>query len=576
MSRKIRSFDDFLALFPESPREKISNGWNVICPAHSDRKPSLSVTLNQNRILTHCKAGCSTENVVKAMGFTMADLFINTKPLSDKRIAAVYPYKDIEGKTIFEVIRYEPKDFRIRRPDGKGGHIWNLEGIKPFLYHLPDIIRAKEYGDPIYLVEGEKDADNLMNLGLVATTNPMGAGKWHGDYSRTLEGADIRLVPQTDKAGIEHGLMVIEELDGKVANLKVIDLPETVKDVSEWLAQGNDLKSLDKFLIPPLTYTKKYTCISSGTKQGLASNRDKIGTENGTATPDTIEKTGQEGESLAQRILAWVEKTTGWWSNAELDNELGIRTTADKDNRKHILSRLTDKGIIENHPTQNRLHRYINIKVEALDFKSSRGKKSLTLKWPFGLENYVDIYPGSLAVIAGSPNSGKTAFLLNFIFLNQDNYPFFYFCSEMGSEELASRLEKFDDIALDAWKFEAKNRSSDFADVIRPDCINIIDYMELTTDLFMVNNYLTTIQHKLGSGIAIVALQKKIGAYLGRGSEFSMEKPKLYLSMDEGKLRIVKAKIWHNKEVNPNGMIAKFRIENGCDFIIHQPLRHGD
>lgn len=571
---KFQTFDEFLQLFPDKPRHKIKDGYNVICPAHKDQNPSLSVTQNSNKVLIYCQAGCSEKAILQKVRLNESDLFLNNKV--ERQIVTTYPYKDAEGNILFEVVRYEPKSFKQRRPDGRGGFIWSLEGVKPVLYHLPDILIAVRKGDTIYLTEGEKDADNLWKYGLVATTNPMGAMKWREEYSKTLEGAKIIFTPDTDPKGREHGIMVIRALDGKAASLKVVDLPETVNDVSEWLEQGNELESLDKFLIPPLTYTKKYTCISSGAKKGLGSNRDKNGTEIGTTTPDTIEKTGQEGESLAQRILAWAEGTTGWWSNAELDSDLGIKTTADKDNRKHILSRYADKAIIENHPKSNRFHRYINTKVEVLDFKSAKGKNSLALKWPFGLENYVDIYPGNVTVIAGAPNSGKTCFVLNFIYLNQDRYPIFYFCSEMGEAELASRLEEFQDIDLGDWKFTSISRSSNFADVIRPDWINIIDYMELTTDLFLVNDYLVSIQHKLGKGIAIVALQKKEGARLGRGAEFSLEKPKLYLSMDEGKLKIIKAKIWHDKKVNPSGMMAKFRIENGCDFIIHQPLRHGD
>ena len=98
----------------------------------------------------------------------------------------------------------------------------------------------------------------------------------------------------------------------------------------------------------------------------------------------------------------------------------------------------------------------------------------------------------------------------------------------MGPVELRDRLDKFLGMDIEDWHFEAIERSSDFADVIRPDCVNIIDYMEMTTELYHVNTFLTAIGHKLGSGIAIVALQKKQGAIFGRGQEFGVEKPKLY------------------------------------------------
>jgi hypothetical protein len=91
--------------------------------------------------------------------------------------------------------------------------------------------------------------------------------------------------------------------------------------------------------------------------------------------------------------------------------------------------------------------------------------------------------------------------------------------------------------------------------------------MELTTELYMVNDYLSAIQHKLDKGIAIVGLQKKRGADvdLGRGAEFSLEKPRIYLSMDNGQIKIVKAKNWRKRDLNPNGMVARFNIFNGCE-----------
>jgi len=170
-------------------------------------------------------------------------------------------------------------------------------------------------------------------------------------------------------------------------------------------------------------------------------------------------------------------------------------------------------------------------------------------------------------VVAGSPDSGKTAWLLNLIKLNQDKWNIYYQSSEMGETELATRLEQFTDMDLNDWKFIAEERSSHFADVIRPDDINIIDYMELTDNVWMVAEYLREIHDKLNNGIAIVALQKKRNADLGRGGEFSLEKPRLYLSMDTGKMTIQKAKNWATME-NPNRKFIKFKIVKGCQFHI--------
>ena len=285
----------------------------------------------------------------------------------------------------------------------------------------------------------------------------------------------------------------------------------------------------------------------------LASGRDKSVTESVT---------------LSQRIENFVTDTTGWFSYEEIDKELGLTEPRDKINRRQIMKRLKDDGIIEAHPRNNKLFRYVKVAVRLVDFKAAGKKTPLAIKYPFGIGSYFRTYPGNVIAIAGAADAGKTAFLLNLIRLNMADFSVYYQTSEMGAEELANRLMKFEDIVLDEWNFIAEERSRDFADVIRPDCINIVDYLELAGDFYMVADYLKQIHDKLSSGIAIVALQKKRGAELGRGGDFGLEKPRLYLSMDAGKLIVQKAKNWTDPEINPNGLVLNFKIVNGCKFIV--------
>lgn len=273
-------------------------------------------------------------------------------------------------------------------------------------------------------------------------------------------------------------------------------------------------------------------------------------------------------KSLAERIEEWVSETTGWFSYEECDKEVGIRDMPDKDNRRQIFKRLKEAGKLENHPKNNKLWRWVNIAVRLIDFKSATKRAPLAVKYPFGIEGYFNTYPGNIIVLAGAADSGKTAFLLNFIKLNQYDFSIFYQSSEMGKDELASRLVKFEGIALDDWNFTAEERSHDFADIIRPGCVNIIDFLELAGDFYKVAEYMRQIHDKLAGGIALIALQKKRGAELGRGGDFGLEKPRLYLTMDKGKLTIQKAKNWTNPEDNPNGLIVNFKIVGGCKFIL--------
>ena len=274
---------------------------------------------------------------------------------------------------------------------------------------------------------------------------------------------------------------------------------------------------------------------------------------------------------LAKQIEEWYRtNTTGWVDYAEIDRQFNLYTAQQKHNRAEILRRLrVEKKLIEAHPSQNRLTRWIKTDVRLIDFKSAGKRTPLAVKYPFGIENLSNTYPGNLIVVAGAADSGKTAFLLNFIRLNMYDFYIYYQSSEMGKEELASRLENFEGIDLKDWRFTAEERSSNFADVIRPDCINIIDYLEFPgAEYNLTADYLRAIHEKLSTGICLIALQKRRGADEGQGGQLSVEKPRLYLLMDNGVLTIRKAKNWVDPTKNPNWLSLRYKIVSGCKFIV--------
>jgi hypothetical protein len=297
--------------------------------------------------------------------------------------------------------------------------------------------------------------------------------------------------------------------------------------------------------------------------QDLDTERNKNATEIATETGKT------QQEPLSKRVEDWVNNSgSRWCETPELDRDLGLTSIADKNNRREILVRLEEKGIIEKHPKIQKQFRFVNKLLTPIKFKTATSAGILPFKWPLKIEEYVNLFPGNLVVIAGATNAGKTALLLNTVYLNQFTFPMpiYYFCSEMGDVELKERLEQFPGMSIEEWNFRPFDRSTDFADVIAPDCVNIVDYLEITEDLYSINTHLTAITRKLGNGLAIVAIQKKVGQKWGRGQEFSAEKSKLYLSMDERKLTIVKGKSWTNKKTDPNGLRVEFNIVRGCEF----------
>ena len=157
-------------------------------------------------------------------------------------IKATYDYVDEGDKLLFQVVRQEPKDFRQRQPGAEPGTwIEHVKGVRRVIYRLPDIIAATSTGDVVYVVEGEKDADRLGALGLVATTCPGGAGKWLAQYSEVMRDADVVIIPDNDKSGRDHAAQVATSLNGIAKRIRILDLakhwPECPEkgDVSDWL-----------------------------------------------------------------------------------------------------------------------------------------------------------------------------------------------------------------------------------------------------------------------------------------------------------------------------------------------------
>lgn len=158
-----------------------------------------------------------------------------SKP-SKPRVVARYDYTDASGNLLYQVERTDPKGFRQRRPDGKGGWIYNLDGVARTLYRLPTLATAGE----IWIAEGCKDCDTLAALGFTATTNSGGAGKWPQDHAHHFTGKRVVIVPDNDKPGQEHAEAVARSLHGTAASVRVVKLPEGVKDCSDYVATFTD------------------------------------------------------------------------------------------------------------------------------------------------------------------------------------------------------------------------------------------------------------------------------------------------------------------------------------------------
>ena len=254
-----------------------NGSWLARCPVHPDKNPSLLISSGQRQpIIVYCRAGCDQSTLIS----TLTDL--NLWPIPSKatqvkkkigRLKAVYKYNDVDGTYLFEKRRYEQrkngevdKTFLIGVSDPKTGDRFRPGQPKLAqlpLYNLPALTPFRESGDtkvqPIFIVEGEKDVDNLSNLGEVAVCNCDGAGgasgsKWQAHYNEVFKTLDVVVVPDCDAIGREHAARVALEILPYARSVRLLDLGlEDKGDISDWLAAGGtreELTELVKGLLP--------------------------------------------------------------------------------------------------------------------------------------------------------------------------------------------------------------------------------------------------------------------------------------------------------------------------------------
>lgn len=256
---------------------------NVHCPAHADSTPSLSVTEKDGKILFHCHGGCLQDRVLIALkekGLWPSGKGAGHIPLRKKELVATYGYKDATGTLLFEVCKFRNPDgsktFSQRRPLPGGGVIWGLRAgeyqsfnnagdwypigrkgknpmaaVKKFPaaqlvpYRLPELLAA-DPGGLVYVPEGEKDSDRLQALGVTATCNCQGAGKWRKEYNQYFRGKAVVILADNDEPGRDHAQKVARSLHGIAASVKIVELPDLLAkgDVSDWLDAGGTVEYL--------------------------------------------------------------------------------------------------------------------------------------------------------------------------------------------------------------------------------------------------------------------------------------------------------------------------------------------
>jgi putative DNA primase/helicase len=233
--------------------------WTARCPAHSDRTPSLSIRKGKaGKVMIRCFSGCETIEVLKALGLSYADLYLDAdreawlqkkreaerrcpsikqkierKPLG--KLEATYRYTNKNGNVVAEKLRYEGKVFLWRQPKIGGGWDWKVNRNNLPIYRLHEVLSSPL----VFLCEGEKDADAMRNLcrpKAAATTAPNGAKSWKSEYRSCFAGRKVIILPDSDTPGREYGKQALRDIR-PIARCAFVISVSPCKDVSDFLAQ---------------------------------------------------------------------------------------------------------------------------------------------------------------------------------------------------------------------------------------------------------------------------------------------------------------------------------------------------
>jgi hypothetical protein len=244
---------------------KTGKGYNVNCPFHKDTTPSLSCADAERNgreiVIFYCHAGCNNKQIYEWVKEKISDTsYIPPKIDYDKDFnqkgvyVCTYFYLDEKRKIRHSVLRFkDPKRFS-QRGYINGEMVYSMDNIERFLYKLPELISAtKKFPDCHILIPfGEKDVDNLLKLGFVATTHAGGEKKaWLDSYTNHLIDRNVVVIPDFDITGFRHAVEISEKLIDKVKTLKILILPGILKehsDISDWLIKGNTAQSLKNLI----------------------------------------------------------------------------------------------------------------------------------------------------------------------------------------------------------------------------------------------------------------------------------------------------------------------------------------
>jgi hypothetical protein len=293
-----------------------------------------------------------------------------------------------------------------------------------------------------------------------------------------------------------------------------------------------------------------------------------------------LDRAKRKKSNLTQEVRELIAATSGNISATEVIQTATNATFEDRKKIRVILSRLVKEGILERIENQVGVYRIVDSQGEPVEWQDA-DTSCVNIRLPFELSQTAELQPGNISVIAGTKDSGKTAVMLELARENMTKYQVHYFSSEMGSAEFKKRVALYPYLTPKQWKLNFYERADNFSDVIKGGEGNlyIVDFLEIYDNFYLIGKEIADIHKKLNGALAFIAIQKNPGCDTGLGGARSLEKARLYLSLEHGTVKCVSCKQFKiDSEIgNPRGMIYNFKIKNGCELIKtigwHSPIK---
>ena len=236
---------------------------------------------------------------------------------------------------------------------------------------------------------------------------------------------------------------------------------------------------------------------------------------------------------------------------------------------RELLHRCKKKGIAVPVDGRDGWWRPADRNLEEICWWDGDGEIGDNLILPLGLNKYCYIPLPSLIIVAGKYNAGKTAFCINLVNLNIEKWEnkLDFYVSE-GAEMMNAKFRALNTHIPKPPPFKMYRRTENFADVVEPDNLSVIDYLRVDmSKTYEIGNALFAIFNKLNRGIAVVAMQKPPGerkiAFGGASTAFE---PTLYIGMDKDVLGFEKIKVPKIIDYDPYAVKIQFKIKNGVNF----------